>query len=55
MFSGELPLSRWSTPELSRQLWINGISASVTTVRRWLAQDVLKPWRYQSWIFVRDP
>ncbi|WP_257226574.1 IS630 family transposase [Rhodococcus opacus] len=51
----ELPLSRWSAPELARQLLIDGISASVSTVRRWLAQDVLKPWRYQSWIFVRDP
>ncbi|MGV9866732.1 helix-turn-helix domain-containing protein [Rhodococcus koreensis] len=51
----ELPLSRWSAPELARQLLIEGISASVSTVRRWLAQDVLKPWRYQSWIFVRDP
>ena len=51
----ELPLSRWSAPELARQLVIDGISASVTTVRRWLSQDALKPWRYQSWIFIRDP
>ncbi|WP_249353625.1 helix-turn-helix domain-containing protein [Rhodococcus sp. USK13] len=50
----ELPLSRWSAPELARQLLIDGISASVTTVRRWLAQDALKPWQYQSWIFIRD-
>ncbi|MDV7087938.1 IS630 family transposase [Rhodococcus opacus] len=51
----ELPLSRWSAPELARQLLIDGISASATTVRRWLAQDALKPWQYQSWIFIRDP
>ncbi|AII11403.1 transposase (plasmid) [Rhodococcus opacus] len=51
----ELPLSRWSAPELARQLVNDGISASVTTVRRWLSQDALKPWRYQSWIFIRDP
>ncbi|MCT9112925.1 hypothetical protein N4G69_46615 [Streptomyces mirabilis] len=28
---------------------------SLSTVRRWLKQDALKPWQYQSWIFVRDP
>jgi hypothetical protein len=24
-------------------------------VRRWLAEDAIKPWRYRSWIFPRDP
>jgi hypothetical protein len=28
---------------------------SVSTVRRWLKQDALKPWQYRSWIFIRDP
>ncbi|OUS92891.1 IS630 family transposase [Rhodococcus sp. NCIMB 12038] len=51
----ELPLSRWSAPELARQLLIDGIGASASTVRRWLAQDALKPWQHQSWIFIRDP
>ena len=23
--------------------------------RRWLSEDALKPWQYQSWIFVTDP
>ena len=34
-----------------------GITASVSarTVRRWLAQDVLKRWRHRSWIFPGDP
>jgi transposase len=50
-----LPLSRWSAPELARQLLADGIGASVATVRRWLAEDALKPWQYRSWIFVRDP
>ncbi len=50
-----LPLSRWSAPELARRLLADGIGASVSTVRRWLAEDALKPWQYQSWIFVRDP
>jgi transposase len=49
------PLSRWSAPELARQLRADGIGASVATVRRWLAEDALKPWQYRSWIFVRDP
>jgi len=49
------PLSRWSAPELARQLLADGIGASVATVRRWLAEDALKPWQYRSWIFVRDP
>src|SRR5690625_1012707 len=49
------PLSRWSAPELARQLVADGIGASVSTVRRWLAEDALKPWQYQSWIFIRDP
>ncbi|WP_345512080.1 helix-turn-helix domain-containing protein [Streptomyces yanii] len=26
-----------------------------STVRRWLKQDALKPWQYQSWIFITDP
>jgi len=34
-----------------------GIAASVSTstVRRRLAEDAIKPWRYQSWIFITDP
>jgi transposase len=51
------PLSRWSCPELARQAAALGIAESVSasTVRRWLHQDALKPWQYQSWIFIRDP
>lgn len=30
-------------------------SVSASTVRRWLREDALKPWRYRSWIFIRDP
>ena len=34
-----------------------GITASISarTVRRWLTEDVRKPWRHRSWIFPRDP
>ena len=30
-------------------------SISSSTVRRWLSEDALKPWQYQSWIFITDP
>jgi len=52
-----LPLSRWSCPELARHAVDDGIAASISaaTVRRWLSQDALKPWQYQSWIFITDP
>ncbi len=53
----EVPLSRWSSAELARQAQAEGLVASVSasTVRRWLAEDAIKPWRYRSWIFPRDP
>jgi transposase len=51
-----VPLSRWSGPDLSRELAARrGIAASASTVRRWLARDALKPWQHRSWISVRDP
>jgi len=52
-----LPLSRWSCPELARHAVTDGICASISpsTVRRWLSEDALKPWQYQSWIFITDP
>ena len=30
-------------------------SISPSTVRRWLSEDALKPWQFQSWIFITDP
>ena len=53
----DLPLSRWSCPELARQAVSVGICSSISpsTVRRWLTEDALKPWQYQSWIFITDP
>ena len=52
-----LPLSRWSCLELAQQIIADGICESISpaTVRRWLSQDALKPWQYQSWIFISDP
>jgi hypothetical protein len=53
----DVPLSRWSSAELARQAVAEGVVASVSasTVRRWLADDAIRPWRYRSWIFPRDP
>ncbi len=52
----DVPLSRWSCPELARELARRGqVTASASTVRRWLDQDALKPWQHRSWISVRDP
>jgi transposase len=52
-----VPISRWSAPELAREAIARGIATflSASTVRRWLAQDVLKPWQHRSWIFITDP
>ena len=52
-----VPLSRWSCPDLAAQVVADGIAASVSTstVRRWLAEDAIKPWQYRSWIFITDP
>ena len=29
--------------------------ASARTIARWLAQDAIRPWQHQSWIFPSDP
>jgi hypothetical protein len=52
-----LPLSRWSCPDLAGEVVDRGITPTISasTIRRILAADALKPWQYQSWIFIRDP
>ena len=52
-----VPLSRWSSFDLAAQAVTEGLveAISSSTVRRWLHADVIKPWRYRSWIFPRDP
>lgn len=50
-----VPLSRFSVRELAREAVLRGLAPSLSssTVQRWLAEDVLRPWRHQSWIFPR--
>jgi transposase len=52
-----VPLSRWSSAELAAQAVAEGLAVNVaaSTVRRWLAEDAIKPWQHRSWIFPRDP
>ena len=53
----KVPLSRWSSFELAAQAVSEGLVGSISssTVRRWLHGAAIKPWRYRSWIFPRDP
>ena len=52
-----VPLSRWSRTALRRAVLAQGLVAEIsgTTIWRWLSQDAIRPWRYRSWIFPRDP
>jgi transposase len=52
-----VPLSRWSLGELRQEVIASGLvgEVSTTTLGRWLAEDVIKPWRHHGWIFPRDP
>jgi transposase len=53
----DVPQSRWSAADLAAQAAAEGLVESVSrsTVRRWLDADAIRPWRYRSWIFPRDP
>jgi transposase len=52
-----IPLSRFSHADLAAEAVDAGVvqDISTSTVRRWLRRDAIRPWRYQSWIFPRDP
>jgi transposase len=52
-----VPLSRWSHAELAAEAVTRGVveAISASTVARWLAADAIRPWRFRSWIFPRDP
>ena len=51
------PLSRFSMAELRRAVIERGLVAEISgaTLWRWLDHDAIRPWRYRSWIFPRDP
>ena len=53
----DVPQSRWSAADLAMQAAAEGLVAAVSrsTVQRWLEEDAIRPWRYRSWIFPRDP
>jgi transposase len=53
-----VPLSRWTGPELAAELTAQGLVSkpmAVSSVLRILAENPVKPWQYQSWIYPRDP
>jgi hypothetical protein len=52
-----IPLSRFSSAEIAREVVARGIVAKISgvTVWRWLNEDAIRPWRHRSWIFPRDP
>jgi len=51
-----LPLSRFSSAEIASEVVASGVTEAISpsSVRRILADAVLRPWRYRSWIFPRD-
>jgi hypothetical protein len=53
----DVPLARWSSVELAREIVTRGICEQISgvTVWRWLSEDAIKPWQYRSWSFPRDP
>lgn len=52
-----VPLARWSAAEIARQAVADKVVDSISraTVARRLAEDVIKPWQYRSWISPTDP
>jgi DDE superfamily endonuclease len=52
-----VPLARWSLAELRREVVAHGVVAQISgaTLWRWLSQDALRPWRFRTWLFPRDP
>ncbi|HZD41609.1 MAG TPA: IS630 family transposase [Terriglobales bacterium] len=50
-------MSRFSITEIRREVIERGLVAEISgaTLWRWLDRDAIRPWRYRSWIFPRDP
>jgi hypothetical protein len=51
------PLSRYSTADLARLVGEHPAAPAMSqsTIWRILDRDALKPWRYRSWLYPRDP
>jgi hypothetical protein len=49
------PLSRFSVFDVCERAWELGLTLSYSTVWRRLAEDCLRPWRQEQWLFPRDP
>lgn len=51
-----VPISRWTSNELATEVIRRGIleSISSSTIRRWLGQADLKPWKSEYWLFSPD-
>ena len=43
--------------EIKREVLHRGLVASIgdATIWRWLSEDAIRPWRFRSWVFPRDP
>jgi hypothetical protein len=56
-YESEVSLSRWSAPEIRRQIIERGLVASIgeATLWRWLTEDAIRPWSHCTWMFSRDP
>ena len=52
----DVPLARFTIPELHREVLARGAVAQISdvTLWRWLSADALQPGRHRSWIFPRD-
>jgi hypothetical protein len=52
-----VPLSRWSTEEVAREVITRGIVEHISgsTLWRWLSEDAIRPFYHRSWIFPREP
>lgn len=55
--NSDVPLSRYSTSEIAREVMHRGgvENVSFSSIWRWLNEDALRPWRHRMWIFPRDP
>jgi hypothetical protein len=48
-----IPLSRWSTSDITRPVCQSGLVATISgsAIWRWLHEDAIRLWFHRSWIF----